>query len=66
MTAKQQHLLVMNHRISVMAIDTKHKALLFCKKQNLGTQSSVNMASCSMCVHIQKLFAKPNFTERFH
>ena len=39
---------------------------IFCNQQNLATQSCVNMASGSMCVHIQKLFAKPNFTEWFH
>ena len=45
--AEQQHLLVMNHRISVMAVETKCKPLLFCKQQNLGTQSSVNMVCVS-------------------
>ena len=36
-----------------MGIDTQCKLLSFCKQQNLGTQSSVNMASISVYVHIQ-------------
>ena len=63
MTAKWQHMLVMYHRISVMGIDTQHKVLtlwqkttrisLYCERQNLGTQWSVNVGSGSVCVHIQ-------------
>ena len=48
-----------------MGIDTQHKVLtlslvtgdncicLYCKQQNLGSQWSVNMASVSVCAHIQ-------------
>ena len=65
MTPKQQHMLLMYHRISVMGIDTQRKVLTlwqettriswYCERQNLGTQWSVNVASGSvLCVHIQK------------
>ena len=66
MTVLMATLLVMYHRISVMAIDTKCKVLSFCKQQNLGTQSSLNMPSSSVHVHIQNklyndCFAKIRF-----
>ena len=41
----------------------------YCEWQNLGTQWFVNIASGSMCVHIQNkqlLFAKLNFTKSYH
>ena len=53
MTVLTATLLVMYHRISVMDIDTQRKVLSFYKQQNLGTQSSVNLASISVYVHIQ-------------
>ena len=38
MTVLNGNLLVMYHRISVMAVDSKFKAVSFCKQQNLGTK----------------------------
>ena len=55
-----------------MGIDTKCKVLAFRKQQNLGTQSSLNMASSSVYVHIQNklyndCFAKiKDFTKGIH
>ena len=55
-----------------MGIDTKCKVLSFRKQQNIGTQSSLNLASSSVHVHIQnKLyndqFAKlKDFTKGIH
>ena len=64
-----------------MGIDTQHKVFtlslvtgdncicLYCKQQNLGTQWSVNMASVSVCAHIQNkqhMTAKLDFTKSFY